>query len=130
MRDAVRSVLEASPHVAYGLVFGSHARDTARQDSDVDVAVGVLGDERLSPQEVGSLVARLEQATGRDVDLVILHEAGIPLAFRIFRDGVEVFVRDRAALVAQKARTIVQWLDFKPLHDRCVDGALKAAGRG
>ena len=130
MVDRVRTVLEASSHVAYGLVFGSRARGDARRDSDVDVAIGVVGRARLSHSEIGDLVSRLEQATGLDVDLVVIHEAAIPLAFRVFREGIEVFVRDRSALVEQKARTIVEYLDFKPIHDCCVAGALKAATRG
>ena len=130
MFDAVRSVLEATPQVAFGLVFGSQARGEARPDSDLDVAIGVAGRARLSPGEVGDLVARLEQATGREVDLIVLHETAIPVAFRVFREGMEVFVRDRSALVDQKARTIVQWLDWKPIHELCVAGALKAAARG
>ena len=130
MIDAVRDVLQASPRVAYGLVFGSHARGTAHAQSDVDVAIGVEGSSRLLHDELGDLVARLEQATGCRVDLVILHEAPIPLAFRVFREGIEAFVRDRRALVEQKARTIVQHLEFRPIHQRCVTGALKAAARG
>jgi predicted nucleotidyltransferase len=122
MKDAVREVLEVSPRVAYGLIFGSQARGTAHAQSDLDVAIGVA--------ERGELVSRLESATGHAVDVVIVHETSIPVAFRIFREGTEVFIRDRKALVDQKARTIVQYLDFKPIHDRCVAGALKAAARG
>ena len=130
MLDAIRSVLEATPRVEFGLVFGSQARGDARPDSDVDVAVGIEDRGRLSNAELGDLISRLEQVTGRSVDVVVLHEAGIPIAFRAFREGVEVYVRNRRALVDQKAQTIVQYLDFKPVHDRCVEGALEAARRG
>src|SRR6185295_1409259 len=108
MIDAVCSVLEASPRVAFGLVFGSHARGDARPDSDVDIAIGIADRGHLSHSELGDLISRLEEATGRNVDVVVLHETGITLAFRVFREGIEVFVRDRKALVDQKARTIVE----------------------
>ena len=130
MKDAVREVLEGSPRVAYGLIFGSQARGTAHAQSDVDVAIGVADRGHLSHAEVGDLVSRLERATGRAVDVVIVHETSIPVAFRIFREGTEVLVRDRKALVDQKARAIVAYFDFKPIHDRCVAGALRAAARG
>ena len=136
MLDAVRSVLEQQPRVAYGLVFGSIACGQSRADSDVDIAIGLMNGPAsthrptLSAHEMGSLVSLLEQATQRDVDLVVLSQAPIPLAFRIFEEGRDVFVRERSILVADKARAIVDWLYFKPIHDLCVAGALKAASRG
>ena len=130
MIESVRQFLLSSPLVAFGLVFGSHARGTARPDSDVDVAIGVAGRARLDAHDLGDLTSRIEQATGRDVDLVVLHEAGIPLAFRVFREGIEVLVRDRAAFVDLKARTIVEWFDFQHTCEICVAGALRAARRG
>ena len=130
MIDAVRDILEASPRVAYGLLFGSHARGTAHAQSDVDIAIGVVDRGHLTHDELGDLVSRLERATGHAVDVVIVHEASIPLAFRVFREGVLLCARDRKALVDQKARAIVSYFDFKPIHERCVAGALKAAARG
>ena len=129
MIDAVRAVLEASPKVAYGLLFGSHARGAAHVQSDVDVAIGVVGGAALTALEIGDLVSRLEQAAGCDVSLVVMHEALIPLAVRALNEGVELVVKDRAALVEQRARTIIAWLDFRPVHELCVAGALKAATR-
>ena len=38
------------------------------------------------------------------------------LAYRVFRDGLEVLVRDRAALVEQKARAILEYLDYHPIE--------------
>jgi hypothetical protein len=68
----------------------------------------------------------IERKCARDVRNVG-HEAPIVLAFRIFAEGVVAHVRDRDALVAQKARTIVDYLDFRHHHERMVAGALKAA---
>jgi hypothetical protein len=38
--------------------------------------------------------------------------------------------RDRAALVARKARVILDYLDFKPVEELCAAGVLRAAARG
>jgi hypothetical protein len=64
------------------------------------------------------------------VDLVLLDEAPSPLAYRAFRDGQVVLERDHAALVARKARAILQYLDFKPIEELCASGVLRAASRG
>jgi hypothetical protein len=70
-------------------------------------------------------------AVGRSVDLVLLDEARPALAYRIFRDGEVIIERDHAALVARKARAILDYLDFKPVEERCAAGILRAtAARG
>jgi predicted nucleotidyltransferase len=125
--ESVRSVLMEDPTVRYALVFGSCARGTAHEGSDLDVAIGT--DRALGVHELGDLIARLESKSGRTVDLVLLDEAPPALAYRVFRDGVVVVERDRPALVRRKAKAILDYLDFKPFEDLCVRGVLAAAAR-
>lgn len=130
MLDALRQALEAEPAVGYALLFGSRARGTEHPGSDADVAVGLTAGAARDVQTLGRLAARLESAAGRRVDLVLLDEAPAPLAYRIFRDGGVLVERDRAALVARKARAILDYLDFKPVEELCAAGVLRAAARG
>ncbi|HEU4366801.1 MAG TPA: nucleotidyltransferase domain-containing protein [Methylomirabilota bacterium] len=130
MLGALRQALEAEPGVGYALLFGSRARGTEHPGSDADVAVGLTAGAARDVQTLGGLAARLESAAGRRVDLVLLDEAPAPLAYRIFRDGWLLVERDRAALVARKARVILDYLDFKPVEDLCAAGVLRAAARG
>ena len=128
MIEGLRTILAAEPRIAYALMFGSQARGRARSDSDVDVAIGVSAP--LDHREIADLVARLESACGRDVDLVLMNEAPPALAYRVFQHGEVVLDRDRPALVARKARAILDYLDFKPIEDLCTRGVLAAASRG
>lgn len=128
MREALARVLEEEPRIAYAVLFGSATRESQRPDSDVDVAIETT--EPLEPLELGDLIGRLESAAGRTVDLVLLDEAPIALAYRIFRDGVVLFERDHAALVRRKARAILEYLDFEPIERLCVRGVLAAARHG
>jgi predicted nucleotidyltransferase len=133
IRDAIRAALAAQPDVAYAIVFGSSARGDAHAASDIDVAVG-FGDHarrhaRRSALEIGSMVSVLEDAVGRSVDLVLLDEASPGLAFRVFRDGEPVLVRDRAALVERKARAILEYIDFEPVERACTEGVLRRQAR-
>jgi len=127
MLDALRRILEAEPGVAYALLFGSSARGTGRPDSDADVAIELTAGAARDVHALGGLAARLESATGRPVDLVLLDEAPAPLAYRIFRDGRLLVERNHGALVARKARAILDYLDFKPVEDLCAAGVLRAA---
>lgn len=126
----MRAVLEADERVQYALLFGSRARGSAHDASDVDVAVGLGPGVRLNALEVGALVSRLEAAAGRSVDLVLLDEAPPAVAYRVFRDAVPIFTRDRAALVERKARAILEYLDFRPVEELCARGVAAAASRG
>ncbi len=127
MLDALRRILEGEPGVAYALLFGSSARGTGRSDSDADVAVELTAGAPRDAQALGGLAARLESAAGCPVDLVLLDEAPAPLAYRIFRDGHLLVEHDHGALVARKARALLDYLDFKPVEEQCAAGVLRAA---
>ncbi len=130
MAAAIARVLEADPRIAYALVYGSVARATDHAGSDIDLAIGLRGGASFSHHDIGELTSRLESATGRPVDLVLLDRAPPGLAYRAFRDGRVVFQRDRARLVERKARAILEYLDFRPTEQLLANGALRAAARG
>lgn len=113
---SIRGVLAEVPHAAFAIVFGSMARGTSHAGSDIDIALGFAGGYRPSAREIGVIVSGLEEATGHTVDFLDLDGAPSGLAHRIFRDGEEVWVGDRPALVARKARAILEYLDFEPLE--------------
>lgn len=125
---AIARMLDADPRIAYGLVFGSTGRGEARVGSDLDVAIGLVSDAQFDTLAVGRLVSDLERAAGRTVDLVLLHEAPPALAYRVFRDGVVVFARDRSALVERRVRAILDYLDYRPFESAFVRGVLQARG--
>jgi hypothetical protein len=128
--DAVSKLLADDPRFAYALVFGSAARAQHGPHSDLDIALGLAAGTTLGALEMGALAVRLEEAAGRSVDLVLLDEAPPALAYRVFRDGQVVAVRDPSALAARKARAILEYLDFQPIEELCARGALAAASRG
>ena len=82
--QAIRALLRGRFDVRVALVFGSRARGTATPTSDVDVAVYAPGLDLLD------FAAELTRATGLDVDVVDLEQAGVPLLARIVREGVLV----------------------------------------
>jgi predicted nucleotidyltransferase len=129
MLEDLGRVLEHEPDIVYAVLFGSGGRGRLRPGSDVDIAVEFRAGAARDPLALGGLVARLEAAVGREVDLVAMDEAPAPLAYRVFRDGRVLVDKDHAALAERKARAILEYLDFKPVEERCADGVLRAAAR-
>ena len=117
LHAAIGDALADEPHVASALVFRSCARGTAHAGSDVDVALGFGRGRRPGAYEIGAIVSRLEEAAGRSVDVVVLEDAPPGLAYRVFRDGVAVLVRDRSALVERMTRAILEYLDYRPVEE-------------
>ena len=127
MVTVLRRVLEAEPDVSYALLFGSSIRGSGHAGSDADIAIELRAGAARDVRSLGGLAARLESAVGRPIDLVLLDEAPAPLAYRIFRDGHLLVERDHGALVARKARALLDYLDWKSVEERCAKGILRAA---
>ena len=121
---SIRRALAEVPHAAFAIVFGSIARGTSHSRSDLDVALGFTDGHRPTAGEIGTIVSGLEEATKLTVDFVDVDRAPPGLAYRVFRDGKEVWVRDRPALVARKARAILEYLDFEPMERAFSDAVL------
>lgn len=128
--EALGRRLEQDDRIAYALMFGSAARGTAHGRSDLDLAIGLVSGASLAPAELGTLIADLEHAQSRQIDLVLLDEAPPALAYRIFRDGRILFERDHRALADRKARAVLDYLDYRPTEDILTRGALAAAAHG
>src|SRR5688572_21193851 len=128
--EALARVVERDARISYALLFGSVARGTAHAASALDVAVGIQPGIHYSHQALGSLVADLERAAGRAVDLVVLNDAPAAVAYRVFRDGVPLFMREPELMAKRKARAILDYLDFRPLEQLAARGVLAAAARG
>lgn len=128
--NTLRQVLDEDERVDYALLFGSSARGTAHAHSDLDIALGLKAGTCMEPLDLGDLVARVERATGRAVDVLLLDEASPAIAYRVFRDGRVIVDRNHRALVERKTRAILEYLDFRPIEALAARGVLAAAAHG
>jgi uncharacterized protein len=103
--------LEREPDVVVAYVFGSHARGTARPDSDVDVAVLLAEGSDPARRQV-----ELSAALASGVDVVVLNTAPVELGYRVLRDGVLILDRDERARTNHWVRTVDRYLDAEPLR--------------
>lgn len=114
--------------VVAAMLIGSQARGTPGPLSDVDVAI--WHDRGLDP--AGRLHLQLElgraasEALGTDeVDIVMLNRAPPLLRHRAVRDARLLVERDPVARVRLDARTLLDYLDTKPLRAEMSRGLRK-----
>lgn len=113
--DAVRGVLATREDVALAVVFGSFAKGTAREASDLDLAV--LPTASLSLENEAQLVDAVERATNREVDLVRLDRTeDIVLRREIGLYGVAVREARPGNFARFRADAQLAWLDFAPTY--------------
>ena len=125
-RQALEAYFASLDSVVLAYLFGSQARGKAGLLSDVDVAA-LLADR---PDDDHCFDMRLEIIGGlmgilhfNDVDVAILNQTPLALRYRVLRDGVLLFCRDRQALIEFNARTVSEYLDFKSViqqHERAI----------
>ena len=110
MEERALEVVDAlrAAGAAFALVFGSQARGTAREGSDLDVAAFWI----TAPP------APWEIALPDGVDLVVLNEAPMELAGTIALEGKVLFEDDQVARVRWVAVTRRIWLDERPRFER------------
>ena len=104
--------------VAAVYLFGSVARGTVTEASDVDVAVLLEEDPpRTLSAGRADLADALERALERPVDLVVLNHAPVDLIHRVLRDGRLVMDQGPSARIRFEVRARNEYFDLKPTLD-------------
>src|SRR5689334_11483357 len=85
--EEVRRVLQAGPPLRLAVLFGSFAKQRARADSDLDIAI-LPRDDSLPLHAELDLAAQLSLRTRREVDLVRLDQATMLLRWEVAKDGI------------------------------------------
>jgi predicted nucleotidyltransferase len=114
----IRTTLAGRADIRVAILFGSQARGVARPDSDVDIAVDAPGVDVLS------LGAALARALERDLDVVPLEDATIPLLEHLVRDGIVVHEGFAGAGALWRSQTLATLETDRPWFARMCDAWL------
>jgi predicted nucleotidyltransferase len=118
--DAVADAVGQETAVVAAYLFGSAARGDAGPMSDVDVGLLLAAGADVTTI-CDRIAAQLCRRLRTDaVDVISLLDASPPLRYRALRDGKVIVCRDRAAHESLVVRTVLEYLDFKPLRDRAL----------
>lgn len=87
---------------AFIILFGSFAKDTVREESDIDLAY--FSSKQLSPYDRFLLSNELALIGGRDVDLVDIKEIDTVFTMQVFAYGIPIYVEDENEFIRQRMR--------------------------
>lgn len=117
IESELRDFFAANPGDAVAVyLYGSVARGTAREGSDVDLGVLLEKDPPRTLQGLKlDLEADLESLLGVPVQLVVLNRAPPDLVHRVLRDGKLVLERDRSQRVRFEVKARNEFFDLQPI---------------
>jgi uncharacterized protein len=116
--EALRNLFATAPRdVIAAYLYGSQARGSATDKSDVDI--GILLAKRPEPKLRSlsrELESALESTLRRSVQVVVMNGASSDLVHRVLRDGVIVLDRDRPARLRFEVQARNEYFDMEPIR--------------
>lgn len=110
-----KEVLIEYKEIEFAYVFGSFAKGEENKRSDLDIAIYVS--EALNFDEYLELKVKLERACKREVDLVVLNEAGTLLKREINLNHRLIFSRNDELESNHRVKVVFEYADFKKYVD-------------
>jgi uncharacterized protein len=132
LRD-LKTYFASQTNVALAYLFGSHARGQSTPLSDIDVAVLLTPDvptDHYFDERLRIMGDLMDLLNFNEVDVAILNQAPLALAYRVLRDGVLLHSVNQDVRVQYTARIVSLYLDFKPVIERHERAILQRARQG
>lgn len=107
------------------ILFGSFAKGTSREDSDIDLAY--FSKQHLSSYERFTLAGELAALTGREVDLVDLKQIDTVFTMQIFEQGTPIYIQDNNEFTRQKMRAYSMYATLSEQRANVIE-AIKERG--
>ena len=120
----IREILGRRGNARFALLFGSLLIRGPYQAGDVDVAVAFA--RPVSLLELAGLAGEIEDALGRDVDVIDLNAANTLLRWEVLRTGRVVVAADPEALADFRAHLPLEYFDLEPHLERQGAGLRRA----
>ena len=120
----IKYVMARHPSVSLAILFGSMAKDRARNDSDLDIAIA--SSSTLTAQTHIAIIEDLALVVGRPVDLIDLDRIHNPLLQQILTKGRRVLCQDRTRYAELLLRMVYEEADVMPYYRRILSDRRQA----
>ncbi len=111
-RYAIRKILKSikrHKNVVAVIIFGSQAKGTATLMSDLDICVILDGNKTNK--------AGISAVGGDRIDISFFDELPIYIRYRVFKEGIPLYIKDEAKFSGILADTLSEFMDFRGVLD-------------
>jgi predicted nucleotidyltransferase len=123
IRNAVIEVCE-SEECVYALLFGSLARGTFKEYSDIDIAIKFRkGDDYLN--KTLRIMSKLSIKLNIDVDVIPLNICDTIIKYEIYSNGRLLFCKDYNEYMDDHVNAIDEYLDFEYVFNKFYEKIVK-----
>jgi len=123
IRNAVIEVCEGE-ECAYALLFGSLARGTFKEYSDIDIAIKFKkGDDYLN--KTLRIMSKLSIKLNTDVDVIPLNISDTIIKYEIYSNGILLFCKDYNEYIDDHINAIDEYLDFEHVFNKFYERIVK-----
>ena len=123
IRNAVIEVCEGE-ECAYALLFGSLARGTFKEYSDIDIAIKFKkGDDYLN--KTLRIMSKLSIKLNTDVDVIPLNISDTIIKYEIYSNGILLFCKDYNEYMDDHVNAIDEYLDFEDVFNKFYERTVK-----
>ena len=128
MHDIEKNILDYFkniPNITAVILFGSYARGTANDDSDVDIAI--LFPKSCVPDPLTLIAWRedLSSLVKKEVDLVCLNTASPIIGMQVANDGKDILVKDSLEYAKYRMVLFLDYAELKELRAPMEENILK-----
>ncbi len=109
--NALIEKIKQFPEVLTIILFGSYAKDTVKELSDIDIAVVVKDPDKQIEGEIGSMYSP-------SFDVVLFHRLPLHIQFEVLKYGKEFFCRDEKALLEIKRSVLSEYIEMSDMYER------------
>lgn len=106
------------------VLFGSFARNTQNEESDIDIAF--KSKQKITKKEIFDIKQKLEELINRDIDLINLDEIGEDFRYEILMNGITLCCKDEVKFELYKLDMYAEYFDFnisrQPIIDKIKNG--------
>lgn len=126
--ESIIKVLENERDILFAYLFGSYAKGTQNEKSDIDIAVYLIDEEILEkyPLYTSRLAIRIENILDKKkVDVRILNGSTLRFRNQVLMHGKLLFSKDEKKRIEFETSSLAKYYDFKP-HIDMYDAARRA----
>lgn len=117
--DAIKNFLYKRKEIIFAYLYGSLAKKTDNPLSDIDLAIYIDENKIPSSSNFGyrsDLIYELQTFSKKDIDLIILNEVSITLAYNVIKDGKLLFTKSKRIRTEFHDKIMNKYLDLLPLY--------------